>query len=163
MVWPRRRCGGLPHDGLGARGKPIAPDPDGWSRLRAGWMLNATLVLGALMFMVLIVLATIGTHSDRQDQIVPLICLIVGFGAGTVYMAWVSYGRVIKFNDTQIEVQHRFGSTIRWSWSEVRGVRTSSISGEHILTFDDGRKLRVSTWMKGANDLALKLRERGFH
>lgn len=148
---------------VAGRAKPLKPDSQGWTTLRPGAILTVGFALSLIIFATTtLALATIGNRADWHDQITALLCLVVGSGAATFYMGWVGWSRVIRFNEAEIEVRHRFRDAMTQPWSQVRGVTTNSVIGEHVLTFGDGQKLRVPTMMKGANDLALKLREQGF-
>jgi hypothetical protein len=88
--------------------------------------------------------------------------MILFLGAGVIYLARVSYSRTIKWDDNLIVIARRFGETTSHSWRTVRGVSTNSFTGEHIIVFESGEKLRIPTMMKGANQLAQQLQSRGF-
>ncbi|WP_340316127.1 hypothetical protein [Rhizorhabdus argentea] len=146
---------------LVGRMKPVQPDDDGGWTLRPGWVLN-TLFWACTIFVILfsVALANITSRSDWREQIVPLILLIVGFGAGAVWTGWTAYGRVIKWNADQIVVQRRLGRTRSWPWSAIRSCTTNAFTAEYVIVFDDAEKLRIPTWMKGTTQLVQYLADR---
>jgi hypothetical protein len=148
---------------LAGRMRPVLSDDDGWFALRPGWLLNGLFVFCvAFVVLMVIALANITSRPDWREQIVPLVGLILGFGCGAVYVAWVAYSRTVRWNDERIIVFRRFGQMTDYPLSAVRTVTTNSFTSEHIIRFEDGRKLRIPTMMKGANDLARKLQDHGF-
>lgn len=143
--------------------KPVASDDQGWIALRPGWLLNG-LFAGCLILVLLMAfaLANITSRADWREQITPLVCMILGFGVGAIYIGRISYGRTVKWNGDSIVIAPRFGETKSYAWESVQAVTTNSFTGEHIIVFECGDKLRVPTMMKGVNQLARQLQSRGF-
>ncbi|WP_347271602.1 hypothetical protein [Rhizorhabdus histidinilytica] len=148
---------------LAGRMRPIQSDGDGWFAIRPGWIFHG-LFVGCTLFVIIFViaLATLSNRSDWREQVTPLLLLLAGFGAAAIWTGWVSYSRQVRWNADQIVVRRRFGSTSAFPWSAVSKVHTNNLSGEYVLTFEDGQKVRVPTMMKGAKQLAEHLQRLGF-
>lgn len=128
----------------------------GWKTLRAGWLMNG-ITLGCSGFAVLMgyfLLSGGSTRPDADTQNIAALLLLLGFGAGAFYFAWIGYGRTIMWKENELRVRTRFGrETVRYI-SDLSSITKSELRGEYRLTFRDGSTLWVSAYFHGAKELA---------
>lgn len=144
--------------------KSATSTPDGWKVLRAGWLINGTIV-GATA------LAACAGHSlvtggsslpDAATQNSFAALLLAAFGAGALYVAWTTYGRTVMWKGDELRVRSALGSESLRRISDVSEVTKSETRGEYRISFRDGSTLVFSAHMHGAEELMAKLRQKAF-
>lgn len=150
--------GGLVATALGAAAlrsqKSDPADHSGWKSLRPGWYLHFAL-LGCLAFVVAITyFFAIGgsARPDAKDQNFYALLLMLGFGAGGVWVLWAGYLRTIAWRGNNIRLSAPFRRDAYYRFSDVVGVSDSFDGAECKLHFTDGQILRVSVYFLGFHD-----------
>lgn len=144
--------------------RSAAATPDGWKRLRAGWLINGTIVaVTALAALIAVFLLSGGsTLPDAARQNGFAILLLAAFAASASYTAWATYGRTIAWKGDALLVRSLSGSESLKRISDIIKVKKSEMRGEYRITFRDGLKLWFSAHMHGANELLARLPRRAF-
>ena len=139
--------------------KPARRSAGGWKTLRAGWLLDGTIVAGAgAAALTGYVLLFVGSsRPDADVQMTYVLLLFIGFAVATVYSAWLGYGRTIMWKGNQLRVRTVLGHGVVRRISDVRSVTRSERLGEYRLTFEDGSTLRLSADMHGSKELVARL------
>lgn len=138
---------------FGAKSKP---DIRGWIYLKPSAMHWAAAALGTLLclFMAYIRLFVGSSRADAETQMTILTWLIVAFGAGSIATAVSMHAlrrRAVHWRGTRISFSGPSGLEQR-DFGDVVGVR-SNIWGQVVLTFMDGRFLRIDPYATGAENL----------
>jgi hypothetical protein len=135
---------------------------DGWKALRPGWLINGTIVGGTALAALMghFLLSGGSSLPDAQTQNRFGVLLLSIFAAGTVYMAWTTYGRAVTWMGDELRVRPVFGSESVRRLSDVTAVKKSEFRGEYRLTFRDGSRVWISAYLHGANELLAKLPRR---
>ncbi|MEG3123487.1 hypothetical protein [Sphingomonas sp. GB1N7] len=133
--------------------------PDGWKRLRAGWLLKGTIFGSASLVAVMAYLLLSGgsTRPDAAEQNGYVAILVVGFGAIACYTFWSAYGRVIAWRGNELRVRSLTGREFSQKISDITGIIKSEMRGEYRLSFQDGSRLWLSAYLHGAEELVATL------
>jgi len=140
--------------------KPARLDGDGWRTLRAGWLLNGTILGCAATTAATLAFLVSGGSSrpDAAEQNAAAIGLTLAFGAMTLWTAWMAHGRTIAWRGDALRVCAITGGETMWRLSQVSSVRKREASGEYHVLFRDGSRLRFSVHLSGAQQLVALLR-----
>lgn len=158
--------GGAVAAGLGlymnARPARAAQSGEGWRILRPRPVLHGAVLLCALMAALPAwALLTGGSHRpDAAQQNMAAAGLVIGFGLGTVYLAWLTYGVRASFRDGRLRVR-RLLETREYPYSDIVGLRKSEDTGELRLTLRGGRRLRLSPYFSGLAEFEDSLAQHG--
>lgn len=145
--------GGLVATALEHLEGPVQPDRDGKSRLRAGLAVWLTLlvvcgVTGVFIYMLVFLGPERTDWGDRTYLFV-----LVGAGAVAVgTLSWFSFARVIRWDETSVEVQRRFGAGNARPRLPVVHLSRNSFLGYCRVDFADGYRLRFSYLLRGAHE-----------
>jgi hypothetical protein len=135
---------------------------EGWKALRAGWLLNGTLI-GAAALAALTGFFLLSGGSSRPDAATQngfAALLFAAFTAGALYLAWTTWGRTIMWKDDELRVRSLWGGESLKRISDASKAERSELRGEYRITFRDGSRLRFSAHMHGADDLVAQLPRR---
>ncbi len=133
--------------------------PDGWKKLRAGWLINGIIVgvTASAAFIAWFLLSGGSTLPDAARQNGFAILLFAAFAASASYTAWTTYGRTIGWKGDALLVRSVSGCESLKRISDVVEVKKREMRGEYRITFRDGSSLWFSAHMHGANELLAKL------
>ena len=127
---------------------------DGWYQLRPGWILYFLIALVAALLTILLV-ALINfdpSRADAEAQIRALYGLIAGSSAGLVFFLWHGFGRKVDWKDGQIRVRSLFGSDTSYDFADANQLKDDGLG--LTIKFADGRKLGLTTLLRGSRDMA---------
>lgn len=115
-------------------------------QLRFGWAMRG---LGALCALATLGLAYIMSFTDHRGQYVSLSILIAICALFTVYTLGETYGTKGTFDSAGIAFRSPWAGLRTQQWSDLVGVRLRPSMSWWVLTFRDGSKIRLSTWLEG--------------
>jgi hypothetical protein len=82
---------------------------------------------------------------------------------GSVYMAWMAYGRTVRWKGNELRVRSLLGTERTHRFSDVTAVHKSELRGDYRLTFRNGSTLWLpSAYFDGGNEMLRKLPRRAF-
>jgi len=140
--------------------KPAQLDGNGWRKLRAGWLLNGTMLGCAAISTATLAFLLSGGSSrpDAAEQNAAGVGLVLAFGAMTLWTAWSAHGRIIAWRGDTLRVCTITGRETLLRVSQASLVRKREASGEWHVLFRDGSRLRFSVHLAGAQELVAMLR-----
>lgn len=130
-------------------------DPDGWTRLRPGWLLHG-LYAGPAAFAMLIIYATIMNgwpQEDEADQAIFLLIVFMAVIAAAGYYSWLTYGRIVRRRDGMIQIVRPLRRSRNYTLQDVRTVRHNAVMSDYVLRFTNGETVRLSEYLHGVDDL----------
>lgn len=144
--------------------KSATATPDGWKVLRAGWLINGTIIGATALatFTGYFLLSGGSSLPDAATQNRFAAVLLAAFAACAIYMAWITYGRTVMWKGNELRVRSVSGSESLRRISDASKVKKSDIRGEYRVTFRDGSTLWFSAHMHGFSELVAKLPRRAF-
>lgn len=135
---------------------------DGTRRLRAGWLMHMIFAI-SLVFTGLMVCFFVGGGSSLADADTRNIAAaFIGFASAAcaASVGWSAYGRIISWTNTILCVVDIFGRQSRYSINSVQSIEECTVSGEYSLVFNDGSRVRFSTYLHGSDQLASFIAQR---
>jgi len=117
-----------------------------------GGRLNHGLLLKSfawVMTLAVLGLTYVMLFVDHNGQYVPLAFLILGFGAGAVYMMGDVYRTRGTFDSNGIEFESLWTGKKTQKWSDLVEVSYNEQMYWYVLLFADGTKIRVSNQLQG--------------
>ena len=91
---------------------------------------------------------------------VSLLCLLTGVSLATIWLAFATFGKSVRWRNGLIEARTIMGRRTSRPKSEIVQVSKNVWLDYHCLTFRDGYKLRFSGHLRGVRQLLLHVGER---
>jgi hypothetical protein len=98
---------------------------------------------------------------ERRSELFSVIGLLVGFGAGAVYCFAEYFSTRGTYDDQGIDFRTPWTGRKTESWSDLREVTFNDQASWYVLTFHDGKKIRISKMLGGHGGVLSLLAERG--
>ncbi len=122
---------------------------------------KAYLALGWITFG-LFATAAVASQFSEENGRVKVMCLGIfgGFALLGLMLVTMYYRCRISWHDETLQCSRLFGAPFHFTWKDVMRVKFSAVAQWWILFLQDGRKVRVSTYMAGAVDFMRQIKER---
>ena len=131
-------------------------------QLRFGWFINA-LGWGCTCF---VGLAVFGFFYDKNaweepSELLSIVGLFVGFGVGAIYCFGEAFKVEGKFDYESITFHTPWTGTKVEKWDDLVSINFNSIGNWYVLSFESGKRIRLSKLLNGYGDVLKLLREKG--
>jgi hypothetical protein len=133
---------------------PVRPDCDGKRRLQPGlavW-LSLAMVFGITGVFIYMLFFLEGERADWETQKAYLFLLVAGGVLAFSTLAWFSFARLIRWDESGIEVQWRYGKTRMRHPLPIAQMSENRLFGYCRVDFVDGSRFRFSYLLRGAGE-----------
>jgi len=97
----------------------------------------------------------------KEQDLLPLLGLVSGFGIGAVYMFGEAFKVHGSFDDEGIEFSTPWTGVKSELWKDLDSVKLNAAANWYTLVFKSGKKIRLSTLLNGHGDVLERVRTLG--
>lgn len=143
--------------------KEKAPYASKNGELKYGLLMKGFGLVTLLFSVVPFVILLIGNYQvDKPGETKALVGITIGFGLGAIYT--ITEGFFVKgnFDNKSINFTTPWTGAKHEKWEDLQSIKFDRISYWHVLKFNDGKIIRISSYLGGHKYLLDLLRKKGY-
>ena len=118
-----------------------------------------TLVLSVCCFVFSAFMLWVWIYVNHGGQDIPIALLFICFSTGSIYTFFECFYTKGSYDKNGLNFKSPWQGSRIYSWKDLLYIDFNDILNWYILEFNDGKKIRISSYMHGQNGLFKLLEE----